>query len=117
MTGARRLVGVAVAVGLALGLAAPAVAQGQLTPDEAARRLAERFGVEVLDVVEARQQGSLVYIVTVMNPGGNYNGAFRVTRLMVDAATGELVPQVGQGAAGYQIPGEGDRPQESGTGG
>lgn len=81
-----------------------AQAQSGLTQEAAAQQVAERFGVEVLRVTDGEADGRPVYVVTVMNPGGNDNGAFRVTRLMVDRATGELVSQFRHGAAGYALP-------------
>jgi hypothetical protein len=35
-----------------------------------------------------------------MNPGGDFNEAFQVTRLVVDAETGRLVPQFRHGPTG-----------------
>lgn len=92
------------AVALALGLSTAAVAQGRLTPEAAGREVAQRYGVDVLGVSEAEMDGRAVYIVTTMNPGGNDNGAFKVTRLMVDPATGELVSQVQPSPTGYTLP-------------
>lgn len=97
----------AAAIVSASASAATAVAQGELTPEAAAQQVAESYGVEVLDVAEADEDGRPVYIVTVMNPGDNSNGAFQVNRLMVDRATGELVSQFRHGAAGYTLPGGG----------
>lgn len=95
-----------------LALPRLAAAQNALTPEAVAEQLTERFGVEVLKVEEAEEAGRQVYVATVMNPGGNSNAAFQVTRLMVDASTGELVSQFRHEAAGYQLP-AGSEPQES----
>ena len=85
------------------GSAAPA--QDGLTPEAAAQQIATRFGVDVLKVTAAEDDGRPVYILTVMNPGGDSDGAFQVTRLMVDRSTGELVPQFRHEAGGYRLPG------------
>lgn len=82
-----------------------AQAQGGLSQDAVAQQVAERFGVEVLRVTEGEAAGRSVYVVTVMNPGGDDNGAFRVTQLMVDRESGELVSQFQHEAAGYVLPG------------
>lgn len=96
-------------VGLVLLLAESTAVGGQggLTPEAVAQQLADRFGVEVLRVVEAEDDGRRVYIATVVNPGGDSNGAFQVNRLMVDPLTGTLISQFRHGAAGYQLPGGG----------
>ena len=85
--------------------AGPAGAQQALTADAVAQEVAERYGVEVLDVTPSDTEGRPAYTVTVMNPGGNSNGAFRVTRLMVDRTTGELISQFRHEDAGYVLPG------------
>lgn len=95
-----------------LALPGLAAAQDMLTPEAVSEQLTERFGVEVLKIEEVEEAGRRVYVATVMNPGGNSNAAFQVTRLMVDAATGELVSQFRHKAAGYRVPG-GSEPQEA----
>ncbi len=96
---------------LALGVAAigvgvsaePASAQ-RLTAEAAARQVAETYGVEALRVREMRQQdGSLAYAVTVMVPGGDSNNAFTVTTLLVDAQTGDLIPQFRHTPTGHEF--------------
>ena len=94
---------IALCLGLPWGSAAPA--QDGLTPEAAAQQIATRFGVDVLKVTAAEYDGRPVYILTVMNPGGDSDGAFQVTRLMVDRSTGELVPQFRHEAGGYRLPG------------
>ncbi len=75
-----------------------------LTPEEAARKVAETYGVEVLRVREVEDGGRRLYAVTVMLPGGNRNDAFQVGTLMVDADTGEPVPRLRHRASGYELP-------------
>lgn len=88
----------------AVSLCPAARAQSGLSEDAAAQQVVERFGVEVLRIAEGEADGRPVYVVTVMNPGGDDNGAFRVTRLMVDRATGELVSQFRHVPDGYVLP-------------
>ena len=82
-------------------LAAPALA---LAPEEAARKVAERYGVEVLRVRELAVDGRRVFALTVMAPGGDVNGAFQIGELWVDAETGEPVPRLIHRSAGYDLP-------------
>ena len=94
-----------VGVALLIGQASAATAQSELTSAAVAKQVADRFGVEVLRIVESEMDGRPVFLVTVMAPGGDYDGAFQVTRLMVDRATGALVSQFRHRAAGYDLPG------------
>lgn len=89
-------------LGVVLCLAATgAWAQQSLSADAVAKRIAETHEVEVLRVEPVEAEGRAAYVVTVMNRGGAFNEAFKVTRLMVDAATGELIPQFRHGPTGY----------------
>lgn len=97
------------AAAVALLLAAPGPARAAMSADQVKRAIAERFGVEVLRVAEATEDGRAVYRVTVMNPGGTFNEAFQVNVLVVDRETGELVPQFRHRASGYDLPGALDR--------
>lgn len=76
-----------------------------MSPDEIAASIAETYGVEVLSLRDAKADGRAAYAVTVMNPGGNSNAAFQVNTLLVDAATGALIPTFRHGASGYDYPG------------
>jgi hypothetical protein len=103
MKGAR-IVAILVALAAAAILgAAPATAQvGQ---DEAAGMVAETYGVEVLKTEEGEVDGQPVWLVTVMEPGGNTNSAFRVATLAVSKETGQLVPAFRHRSSGYRLPG------------
>ncbi len=92
-----------VAAILAAGLLRPAgpAAAETLLSEEAARTALEReYGVEVLRITADEQDGVPVFLVRVMNPGGNFNEAFQVNTLVVDRRTGKLVPQFRHGASG-----------------
>lgn len=83
----------------------PASAQ-RLTAAAAAQKVEDTYGVEALRVREMRMEdGQLAYAVTVMAPGGDTNDAFQVTTLLIDARTGELVPQYRHTPTGHEISG------------
>ncbi|MDJ0946518.1 MAG: hypothetical protein QNJ30_23965 [Kiloniellales bacterium] len=117
------LIFAAVLLGAAsLGLSGRALA---LTQQEAERKVAEAFGVEVLSkhTRAGEIDGRAVWFLTVMNPGGTFNDAFQVNTLAVDQETGELVPAFRHRASGYELPGaaslddqSGVRPDMSGSG-
>ncbi|GAB4393874.1 MAG: hypothetical protein Tsb0032_14890 [Kiloniellaceae bacterium] len=87
-------------------MAAPAIssAQAAVSEEAAARKVAEDYGVQVLKTRAATLDGREVWILTVMQPGGNRNSAFQVHTLAVDQETGELIPSFQHGASGYTLP-------------
>ena len=101
----RRLTLVAAALALAFALR-PGVAAA-VTKEEAERKLAETYGVEV--IAKRTRAGEIdgrpVWFLTVMNPGGDSNAAFKVTTLAVDRDSGELVPAFRHLPSGYELPG------------
>jgi hypothetical protein len=118
----------ALLAGIALcALSATAVAAQPAKPappspagDPAVQRLTkaigERFGVTVLKAEPGQIDGHAIYRMVVMNPGGDYNSAFQVRTLVVDAASGELVPAFEQQTSGYRTALPPDRtPREDGV--
>ena len=77
-----------------------AAAQAQVGKDQAAATIAREFDVKVLRVRPGEIDGSPVWFVTVMEPGGNFNTAFQVSTLAVDQVSGALVPEFRQGPNG-----------------
>ncbi len=97
-----RLAAVVLAAGLLLFATAPAAAQALLTEAAARTAVEERYGVEVLRIESAEQDGVPVFLVRVMNPGGNFNEAFQVNTLVLDRRTGNLVPQFRHESSGVR---------------
>lgn len=93
MTDPRRLlVPLAVAGALATApLLVPHGAAAQTTGEQVAKKIAAGFGVRVLKVRESQIDGRAVFLVTVMNPGGDFDEAFQIITLAVDVKTGKLV--------------------------
>lgn len=92
----------AAALAAALGIADPASAA--VTAEQAAKIIADNYGVEVLRVRPGEVDSREVWLVTAMVPGGNSNAAFMVSTLAVDRATGDLVSSFRHGHSGYQVP-------------
>ncbi len=88
------------AVLLAAALSFPLPAIAAMSGDQVKAKIAKEFGVKVLKVRPAKADGRKVYVVTVMNPGGDFNEAFQVSTLTVDAETGKLVPGFRHRASG-----------------
>jgi hypothetical protein len=80
-------------------------ARAEMSADEAGRAVASEFGVDVLKVEVDSEDGSRVYLVTFMTPGGDFNGAFQVGTVMVDAGTGRLVSRFRHLPSGYRLSG------------
>ncbi len=95
----RFLVAALLLVGALLG-SAPALAQ--MSAEEIADAVAETYGVTVLRTVAAEDDGTLMYVVTFMNPGGDFNTAYQVSSVAVDAETGKLISQFRHRASGYE---------------
>jgi len=77
----------------ASGQAEPAALQPELGEDEIRAIVSQSLGVEILRVEVVEHDGAPAYAITVMNPGGNRNDAFRVATLLFDGATGSLLGQ------------------------
>lgn len=90
---------------------------GAVSQEEAERKVAEDFGVEVLAkrTRAGEIEGRAVWLLTVMNPGGTFNEAFQVNTLAVDQETGELVPSFRHRPSGYELPGGASRGDRSGV--
>ncbi|MPY70331.1 MAG: hypothetical protein GEU92_09600 [Alphaproteobacteria bacterium] len=80
-----------------------------MTGEQVRDHVARTLGVRVLNVREGEVDGRAAFIVTVMNPGGDFNEAFQVNRLAVDAETGDLIPAFRDRASGYDGSGGGSR--------
>ena len=75
-------------------------AWAQISREEAASRIESDYDVQVLRVRAGDIDGRAVWLVTVMNPGGDFNEAFQVTTLAVDSTDGSLVPAFRHGPTG-----------------
>ena len=75
-------------------------AHAQMTKRQIIGKIERDYGVEVLKVGPAKDMGPNVLAVTVINPPGDFNEAFQVNTLAVDAKSGELVLVAAQTAQG-----------------
>ncbi len=76
-----------------------------MSEDQVRAAITRDYGVEVLRIRADTVDGRAVFLVTVMNPGGDFNEAFQVNTLAVDAETGQLVPQFRHHASGHSFSG------------
>ena len=106
----------AAVLGAALAFPPPAIAA--MTANQVKAKIAKEFGVKVLKVRPGKDDGRKVYLVTMMNPGGDFNEAFQVNTIIVDAETGKLVSRFRHRASGYdanQAPSFAPNRQSTGT--
>jgi len=80
-----------------------ALALAAMSEDQVRSAIERDYGVQVLRVSPATEDGRSVFLVTVMNPPGDFNEAFQVNTLMVDAETGRLVLQYRHGPSGHRL--------------
>ncbi len=99
----RGLRGIAAAAlfGAALAFGA-SPAEAALSADHVKRQVETRYGVTVLRIKPVTEQGRSAYAVTIMNPGGDFDEAFQVNTLVIDAETGRPIIQYRQGLRGIQ---------------
>lgn len=102
-TGLRPLSG-AFVVAAALGLAGAPPAFALQSPEAVKQQIEKAYPVQVLEIFEIKSDSQPAYAVVVMNSGGNYNEAFQVNTLIVDAETGQLIRQFRHHASGYEVP-------------
>jgi hypothetical protein len=81
------------------------------------QQIAQRYGVQVLRADRELLDGKPVYRMVVMNPGGDFNEAYAVHTLVIDAASGALVSQFEHLPTGYVLAAPPDRtPRDDGSG-
>ena len=81
----------AVVAVLLAALAFPSPAIAAMSANQVKAKVAKAFGVKVLKVRPGKVDGRKVFVVTIMNPGGNFDEAFQVSTIVVDVETGKLV--------------------------
>ncbi len=69
---------------LAAALSFPLPALAAMNADQVKAKVAKAFGVKVLKVRPGKVDGRKVFVVTIMNPGGNFDEAFQVSTIVVD---------------------------------
>jgi len=103
---------VVVSLGLLMAVVAfsSADARAALGQEAIKKAIEKTYNVKVLRIQDGEQDGRQVYRVTFMNRGGNYNAAFQVNTIVMDAETGKRVPQFRHLQSGYRLPAAHDRP-------
>ncbi len=77
-------------------------ASAAMSAAEVEAKVVEAYGVEVLKVRLAALDGRQVFLVTMMNPGGDFNEAFQVSTIAIDVESGEPVSGFRHRASGVE---------------
>jgi hypothetical protein len=90
-------------VAIALAVLVPLLtgpASAAMSEAEVKAKVVEAYGVEVLKVRRAALDGRQVFLVTMMNPGGDFDEAFQVNTIAFDVESGKPVPGFRHRASG-----------------
>ncbi|PPR55184.1 MAG: hypothetical protein CFH07_02193, partial [Alphaproteobacteria bacterium MarineAlpha3_Bin6] len=74
-------------------LAVPSSANAAMTQSQITAAIEKSYDVRVLKIYADKENGKSVFRVTVMYNGGDWNTAFQVNTIVIDAETGERVAQ------------------------
>ena len=94
---------IALALFLSFGSSAAALSKAQV---QAA--IEKQYDAKVIKIYPGTDAGRPVFFVRVMFNGGNYNTAFQVNTLVIDAETGKRVPQFRHRSSGQELSGSYD---------
>lgn len=89
-------------------LAVPSSANAAMTQSQVAAATEKSYDVRVLKIYADKENGKSVFRVKVMYNGGDWNTAFQVNTIVIDAKTGERVAQFKHQSSGRSLPGNYD---------
>ncbi len=75
--------------------------RAEVTEAQVKRSLEAAYNVTVLRIRQVDHEGQPAFVVTMMNSGGNFNEAFQVNTVLVDADSGKLISQFRHRTSGY----------------
>ena len=89
-------------------LAVPSSANAAMTQSQVVVATEKSYDVRVLKIYADKENGKSVFRVKVMYNGGDWNTAFQVNTIVIDAETGERVAQFKHQSSGRSLPGNYD---------
>ncbi|MFP6712277.1 MAG: PepSY domain-containing protein [Rhodospirillales bacterium] len=95
-------------VALVLFLSFGSIAEAALSKSQVQAAVEKQYDVKVLKIYPGTDAGRAVFFVRVMFNGGNFNTAFQINTLVIDAETGKRVPQFRHGSSGQELSGSYD---------
>ena len=79
-----------------------------MTQSQVTASIENSYDVRVLKIYADKENGKSVFRVKVMYNGGDWNTAFQVNTIVIDAKTGEPVVQFKHQSSGRSLPGNYD---------
>ena len=89
-------------------LAVPSSANAAMTQSQITAAIEKLYDVRVLKIYADKENGKSLFRVKVMYNGGDWNTAFQVNTIVIDAETGERVAQFKHQSSGRSLPGNYD---------
>ena len=89
-------------------LAVPSSANAAMTQSQMVAAIEKSYDVRVLKIYADKENGKSVFRVEVMYNGRDWNTAFQVNTIVIDAETGERVAQFKHQSSGRSLPGNYD---------
>jgi len=89
-------------------LAVPSSANAAMTQSQITAAIEKLYDVRVLKIYADKENDKSLFRVKVMYNGGDWNTAFQVTTIVIDAETGERVAQFKHQSSGRSLPGNYD---------
>jgi hypothetical protein len=63
------------------------------------------YDVKVIKITPGKDGERVVFFVRIMYNGGNFNTAFQINTIVIDAESGKRIPQFRHGSSGRKLPG------------
>ena len=89
-------------------LAVPSSAKAAMTQSQITAAIEKSYDIRVLKIYADKENGKSLFRVKVMYNGGDWNTAFQVNTIVIDAETGERVVQFKHQSSGRSLPGNYD---------
>ena len=89
-------------------LAVPSSAKAAMTQSQITAAIEKLYDVRVLKIYADKENGKSLFRVKVMYNGGDWNTAFQVNTIVIDAETGKRVVQFKHQSSGRSLPGNYD---------
>jgi len=85
--------------------ALPGLSLAAMTQAEVRATVEKDYDVKVLKITPGSDANRPVFIVKIMFNGGNFNTAFQINTIVIDAETGRRISQFRHGSSGRTLPG------------
>ena len=89
-----------------LGLSAmPSQSLAAMSQVQVRTAVEKDYDVKVIKITPGTDAKRPVFFVKIMYNGGNFNTAFQINTIVIDAGSGKRIPQFRHGSSGRRLPG------------